>query len=117
MCFLCGSSFAVCAVCELCLLREVASLPRTQRRRPDDVCVFWLHLFVFPFCLSILRSVRRSAHRLQPHYYYYYCCSHVYAENDDDGCMARVEAKIPVRTGAQSARAAGLRVVLVRSRM
>ncbi|ESS57055.1 hypothetical protein TCDM_12443 [Trypanosoma cruzi Dm28c] len=48
-CFLCGCRFAVRAVCELCLPREVASLPRTQRRRCDDVC-----LFAAPLCISLL---------------------------------------------------------------
>ncbi|ESS55021.1 hypothetical protein TCDM_13533 [Trypanosoma cruzi Dm28c] len=69
-CFLCGCRFAVRAVCELCLPREVAPLPRMQRRRCDDVCVFLLHLFVFFFCPSLLHLVCRSAHRIQQ----LYCC-------------------------------------------
>ncbi|KAF5219408.1 hypothetical protein ECC02_007648 [Trypanosoma cruzi] len=97
VCFVCGSRFAMRAVCELRLPREVASLPRTQQRYRDDVCVpFGCTSFYFPFAFSLLRSVRRSAHRNQQLYYYCCCCcccSHVYAENDDD-CVACVETEL-----------------------
>ncbi|KAF5218780.1 hypothetical protein ECC02_008269 [Trypanosoma cruzi] len=96
VCVSCVDPVLQCMQCASCACRGRS---HHYRARNSDaatmcvcVCVFWLHLFVFPFCPSILRSVRRSAHRPQQ-LYYYYCCSHVYAENDDD-CVARVETEL-----------------------
>ncbi|RNF04901.1 hypothetical protein TcG_10787, partial [Trypanosoma cruzi] len=67
-CFLCGCRFALLAVCELCLPREVAPLPRTQRRRCDGVCVSlcctsFSFRFALPFstrCVDLLTEFSNS---------------------------------------------------------
>ncbi|RNC41609.1 hypothetical protein TcCL_NonESM08792 [Trypanosoma cruzi] len=94
VCFLCGCPFAVRAVCELCLPREVASLPRTQRRRCDDVCVYFCctsfyFLFAFLFsalCADLLTDYSHATLLLL-------LLARGREENDDD-FVARVETEL-----------------------
>ncbi|KAF5216590.1 hypothetical protein ECC02_010628 [Trypanosoma cruzi] len=98
VCFVCGSRFAMRAVFELCLPREVASLPRTQQRCCDDVCVsFCFTSFYFPFallfsalCADRLTDFSNSTTTTTTTTTAARTC----ARKNDDDCMARVETEL-----------------------